>query len=90
MTYIEKNGYDRNIGFEPGTHGRIKWKNGFFSDVWQSEFPNLDIRHDSNLTPNRWSKDLFRNKKNCEGWKESTINDLPGWDVSNLKSIIEK
>ena len=86
VAYVEKNGYNRNIGFEPATSNRVNWQNKYQSDVWQSEIPNLDIRHSNNLTPNRWSKDLFRNKKNCEGWKEA--NEIQGW--GKTEDIIKK
>lgn len=56
-------------GFEPGTRdGR--------SARWRSEYPNLDIRHDHNLTQNRWSPDQFRDKSTCTNWQESTIEEI--------------
>ncbi|MEA3272817.1 MAG: glycosyltransferase family 2 protein [Patescibacteria group bacterium] len=88
VAYIEKNGYNRNIGFEPATSKRVQWKNEYQSDVWQSEVPNLDICHDNNLTPNRWSKDLFRNKKNCEGWTECNVRDIKGWDLDIVEKVL--
>jgi len=48
---------------------------------FQSEFPNIDIRHDSNLTKNRWSKKDFRNQKNTEGWIE--VKEINGWEGLN-------
>ena len=50
-------------------------------ESWQSEYPNIDIRHENNLTKNRWTKEEFRNQKYTKGWIES--EDIPGWD--NLK-----
>ena len=47
-------------------------------ETWQSEFPNVDIRHGNNLTKSRWTKEEFRNKKYTKGWKESKT--IPGWD----------
>jgi hypothetical protein len=44
---------------------------------WQSEFPNLDIRHDKNLTKSKWSKGDFRNQKYTKGWMES--DSIPFW-----------
>jgi len=76
VDYVEKNGFSRKIGFEPGTHKRIPKLNGI-SDVWMSEFPNIDIRHNKNLTLSRWQKDQFRNQKYTKGWKESDI--ILGW-----------
>jgi glycosyltransferase involved in cell wall biosynthesis len=40
---------------------------------FQSKNPNYDIRHNNNLTKNRWSKDQFRNKKYTKGWQEKII-----------------
>lgn len=46
-------------------------------EAWKSAFPNVDIRHDNNMTKNRWSPKEFKNKKYTKGWKES--NEIPGW-----------
>lgn len=77
VSYIEKHGFSREMGFEPGTHKRIKWQNEYKSESWKSEFPNVDIRHNHNLTPNRWSKEQFRNEKYTEGWK--LVDEIPYW-----------
>jgi hypothetical protein len=65
-------------GFEPGS------KDGR-SARWRSEYPNLDIRHDNNFTPSRWSPDEFRDKSTCTNWKESTVDKILGWD--NVKEL---
>lgn len=75
---VEKNGYSNVMGFEPMTHGRIKWKNTFKLGTWKSEYPNIDIRHPGNITGQRWSKDQFRNQKFTAGWTE-TDDEIPGW-----------
>ncbi len=75
---VEKDSFSRVMGFEPMTHGRIKWKNIFKLGTWKSEFPNIDIRHPGNVTGQRWSKDQFRNQKFTEGWIESD-DEIPGW-----------
>jgi glycosyltransferase involved in cell wall biosynthesis len=62
---IEANGFDRH--FEPQNSVRGEW---------MSKEPNVDIRHDSNLTPNRWSKDQFKNQDNTLGWTEG---QCPEW-----------
>lgn len=65
---IKANENDRH--FEPGTHdGR--------AEKWWSEFPNVDIRHNTNLTASRWTKEEFRNQKYTEGWTEA--EEVPGW-----------
>lgn len=38
--------------------------------TWRSKEPNVDIRHKSNLTPNRWKKEQFRKKPT--GWVEAS------------------
>ena len=85
----EFNRYVRQMGFEPGTHRRNERVDDLTSDVFQSQFPNLDLRHKLNLTPSRWRKDQFRNKIYTQGWTEA--NEVPGWgkiDVTNiLKNI---
>ncbi len=45
---------------------------------WESPIPNIDIRHDSNMSVSKWSPKDFRNKKYAEGWKESTIEKVLG------------
>jgi glycosyltransferase involved in cell wall biosynthesis len=76
---VEAEGWHRN-GYEPGTRPLAK---GGFSDRtsarWRSEFPNLDIRHDGNLTASRWKQSQFRDKSTCTNWQESTLEEIPGW-----------
>jgi glycosyltransferase involved in cell wall biosynthesis len=57
-------GSRRNVGF--GDHG---------TGVWFSEHPNIDIRHATNYTKNRFSIDQFR--KRPKQWTES--NYVPFW-----------
>lgn len=86
VTIVERIGYSRKMGFEPGTHNRAERVDDFKADVWMSEFPNLDIRHGKNLTPSRWSKDQFRDQRFTRGWTESDV--VPGW--GNIPSLMEK
>lgn len=81
IAMVEAEGYDRDMGFEPGTHGRIPWKFPVTYSVWQSTDPLVDIRHTTNLTPNRWSTEQFRSKKWCENWTEAAC---PEWAVPIL------
>ena len=76
VAYVEEHGFSRRIGFEPGTHGRIPELKGKH-ETWMSEYPNIDIRHDKNLTPSRWKRSEFRNKKFCDGWLMK--DTIPGW-----------
>lgn len=75
----------RRQGFEPGSHGRSERVDDFKSESWMSEYPNIDIRHDRNLTPSRWRQDQFRDQRNCRGWKES--DTVPGWDYQEGKFV---
>jgi hypothetical protein len=80
IAYVEEHGFQRKMGFEPGTHDRVAFPTRFTSSAWQAKYPNLDIRHNNNLTANRWSPDLFRDKRNCQGWTETTVDKIDGWE----------
>ena len=77
---VEREGFTRRMGFEPGTHRAPRGIDNVASDEWQSPWPNVDIRHGFNLTPNRWRQDQFRNPKACLGWLEA--DEVPGWGVT--------
>jgi glycosyltransferase involved in cell wall biosynthesis len=79
VAIVEQNGYSSKIGFEPGTHSRPERIDDYGAESWWSDYPNVDIRHDKNLTPSRWSKDQFRNQKYTEGWSEG--DSVPGWGL---------
>ena len=74
---VEQEGYTRNMGFEPGTHSPPTGIDNYKAKSWVSRYPNIDIRHGHNLTPNRWRKDQFRNQKYTIGWTEA--DEVPGW-----------
>ena len=67
-----------HMGFEPFTHGRVKWKFQCKSEVFMTENPNIDIAHSGNMTWKRWDKKDFRRKPTF--WEESDIDNIPGWD----------
>lgn len=74
---IELNGFDRH--FEPQQ---------ILRGSWESEQPNIDIRHNGNLTPTRWSPDEFRNQDNAKGWIEAE-NELPNWgDIRHILNLM--
>jgi glycosyltransferase involved in cell wall biosynthesis len=85
----EFNNFIRRQGFEPGTHRREERVDDFKSGEWFSQFPNIDIKHTTNLTRARWDPTEFRNQKNCRGFK--LVDEIPYWgkavDIANsLKS----
>ncbi len=84
VSLAESGPWDRNWGYEPGTPGKTVFKTLYTQETWMSQYPNIDIRHDHNLTLNRWSKTLFRDKKNCEGWTEKKVSELPGWNLTKV------
>ena len=89
LEILEKANFDTKTvlktGFEPGTHNRIPELSGYKVDKWESKYPNIDIRHDNNLTASKWAPDEFRNPKNAQNWKESKLSEIPGWD--NLPTL---
>jgi hypothetical protein len=84
---ISEKGFDRNMRAAPMTNGRIKWKNMYQIAVWNSEFPNVDIRHEGNLAEVRWRKDQYRNQKLLVNWQE-TDDEIPGW--GKTKDLIQR
>ena len=92
---LEENNWEPDFiyktGFEPATHNRIPELSGYKKERFDSTFPNIDIRHDNNLTSSKWSQDAFRSPKNAKNWKET--EEIPGWGlvkdnfVGLLKSI---
>lgn len=56
-------------------------------ETWWAEYPSIDIRHDRNLTYNKWKLDHFRKKETAVNFTQSTIDKIPGWN--NLSAIIK-
>ena len=75
---IEKEGkYDNRIGYEPGLHKFPRGIDSYGYEIWDTEFPNIDIRHRNCYTANRWTQEEFRDKNTCLGW---TMSDtVPYW-----------
>lgn len=82
---VTNNGFSLKMGYEPGTHSRPERVDDSTSERWESEFPNVDIRHDRNLSPTKRSPAEFRNPKFAEGWVEA--EEVPGW--GRLGAIIK-
>lgn len=77
---VEKEGFSRRMGFEPGSHNRPERIDDYKAEGWMSEIPNLDIRHENNLTSSRWNPSEFRSQRSCRNWKESNISSIVGWE----------
>lgn len=77
---VEQGGFTRRMGFEPGTHKYPRGVDNYTSETYMSEIPNVDIRHRSNLTANRFKRDQFRSQKSTKGWK--LVNEIPGWGIT--------
>ena len=75
---VEREGrYSWRIGFEPGGHKPPRGIDNFGRKVYFSKDPCIDLRHDKNLTPSRWTQDQFRNKGNLHSWTEA--EEIPFW-----------
>lgn len=77
VAMVEANGYSQRMGFEPGTHSRDERVDDYKAEAWMSDQPNIDIRHQWNLTPTRWKREQFRNQRYTKGWTEADA--VPGW-----------
>lgn len=73
---IEKNGFNRS--YEPGGRDASQY------EVWNSEYPNIDYRHENNITRSHRSPDDFRDKSGCVNWQEGTIESIPGWEKRDI------
>ena len=87
LNTIESNGLDkiksrepqwvRRMGYEPGTKGKHK-----YFETWQSEYPNIDIRHSKTFSPPKVKLDKF--KKAPVNWQERTLDKIEGWNLWTL------
>lgn len=77
--YQDMSAYSQSVGFEPGVYRKREKIDHFKAATWESEVPNVDIRHGKNVTANieSWSPDEFENKGYAKGWIES--DSIPGW-----------
>ena len=79
---VEKNGF-HNGGYEPGT--RSINRGGFSdskSDLFTSKYPNVDIRHDKNMTASKWKPEDFKSYRSCRNWQNGKC---PRWAEKQLK-----
>lgn len=89
MSEVDFNRYVRKMGFEPGTHGREERVDDVKAESFFSKYPSLDIRHDTNTTPNRWRKDQFRNERYTRGWKEAETVDPWNWEEGKFMEYLQ-
>lgn len=76
--------WSRHMGYEPGFKKREYFPDEQF-DMWQSEFPNIDIRHRFCFTHRKASILDFNSKPT--GWTETTIDQIPGWDLKKMFNL---
>lgn len=77
-------GWARQWGHEPG---KPKRRGGILDEKveeWVSDYPNIDIRHRRCMTPQKMTLDSFRRLPT--GWREATIDQIPGWTKEQLWS----
>lgn len=86
---VERKGYNRRMGFEPGTHNRPERIDDYKAESWMSEYPNVDIRHSNNLTPSRWKREQFRDQRYTRGWLESDTVPYWGKTKGRMNEILE-
>lgn len=89
---IDKNGdkysFIARMGFEPGTHHRVERPTLYKAEGYRSKFPNIDIRHTTNLTKSKWKQSEFRNQRSCRNWKET--DTIEGWGLvkNNFNNLL--
>jgi hypothetical protein len=76
----------RRMGYEPGTKKRRK--GGITdedSETRRSEYPNIDIRHGKTFSQPKTTLDSFIHQPT--GWKETTLDQIPGWNLKELFNL---
>ena len=77
---VKRDGFSQHMGFEPGCHQIPRGVDNYRAERWMCEIPNVDIRHNQNLTPTRWDPSQFRSQNACKGW--SLVDEIPGWGTT--------
>jgi hypothetical protein len=91
---IEIEGFERRNGFEPGKHISHGGYDNCGKSTWMSKYPNIDIRHNSNLSNRtddpkfkarwldwKWKKEDYKNEKYTCGWTEGDESLIPNWNI---------
>jgi len=91
--YVDKMGWEKDNPRESWWGRRIGYEPGFKPispdekyEVYQAEYPNIDIRHKFCFTNKKMRLDQF-NRPPLDSWKEGNINNVPGWDVKKLFNL---
>ena len=95
MKIIEENGFEngrnprwaRMMGYEPGKPKRKGGISDIPYETWRSPYPNIDIRHKGAITQTKRSLKDFRNPPDPETWKETTIDQIEGWNLKELFNL---
>jgi len=91
---IEDNGWQddspnpywvRKMGYEPG---KKRIRGGFLDEKveeWRPQYPNIDLRHRNTHTPLKVTLNRFR----CTptNWKETTLENVPGWGLKEIFNL---
>lgn len=77
---IQKFYESRVASFDPSTFDRkFEPTQDTEYETWWAPHPSIDIRHDKNLTYNKWKLEHFRDRSTAVNFKSSTIDKIDGW-----------
>lgn len=74
---VEREGYSKHMGYEPGGHMKPRGVDEYPMITWQSAFPDVDLRHDNNLTKGKRNPEDYHDPIWTKGWIES--DEIPFW-----------
>lgn len=66
---FDPNSFDRK--FEPTVNTEFK--------TWRAPKPHIDIRHNGNLTYNKWKMEHFRDKSTAVNFQQTTVDEIKDW-----------
>lgn len=81
LKQVEAGQFDRS--YEPGGRDPQQYLN------WHSRHPNIDIRHEGNLTKSKWSLDDFRDLSTAQNFRSGSLTDISGWNNDLLRNLCE-
>jgi len=79
IAMVEKDGFTRKMGFEPGKPARHGGVDDYGYEYYESRFPNIDLKnHGSGVTRGRFKLSEYRCRKRIEGsWV--LADEIPHW-----------